>query len=87
MCIRDSSIPFLPTIPNFVGIPDITLDIGPLTGSGSGGLYNNGSAHPIPLGTGNQYVVTATNGSAILTFPSEGDDQYDEVVSIEQIGN
>jgi len=81
------SIPFLPTIPNFVGIPDITLDIGPLTGSGSGGLYNNGSAHPIPLGTGNQYVVTATNGSAILTFPSEGDDQYDEVVSIEQIGN
>jgi hypothetical protein len=81
------SIPFLPTIPAFVGIPDISLDIGPSTGSGSGGLYNNGSIHPIPLGTGNQYVVTATNGSAILTFPSEGDDQYDEVVSIEQIGN
>ena len=84
------SIPFLPptaVIPGFVGIPDVTLDIGPLTGSGSGGLYNNGSIHPIPLGVGAQYVVTATNGSAILTFPSEGDDQYDEVVSIEQIGN
>ena len=81
------SIPFLPTVPGFVGIPDIVLDIGPSTGSGSGGLYNNGSLHPIPLGTGAQYVVTATNGSSILTFPSEGDDQYDEVVSIEQIGN
>ena len=59
----------------FTGFADVTLDVAfPLTVSGN--------TYPVPdlQDTNLQYRVSSTNGSAILTWPGVGDDQYDEVV-------